>query len=607
MKIKRYLLIALILIFCLIFLGFTIVPSKSYKVIKIVEGDKFYIDLNENKIAEKEELFHLKGVNAFPLHYSAKTKFYAKKFGITTTDVLELGYFGKKFSEKLLLEKQIRFIGKPEEYNPEYNYRFAEISLNGIDYSIILLQSGFGFSYWKDSGIYYKQYENIEKIKENAKRADEFQIKVLDNKNKIYHNLDCKDAFYIKDISFIEEYNIEKNLFEKCEKCKEKNNNKDYFEKENIESAKADKISKNFELFLINPNKYKRPSNRCRTNVCQNLLFNIRNAKESIDFAIYGIEKQDEIINELKKAKEKGIKIRGVTDSTPQGKFIYSNTEDLEKLFDLKSDNKHHFMHNKFFIFDNKKVLTGSINLSSTGTGGYNSNSAIIIENKELAKAYTKEFEEMYNGLFQNKKLNDNSITNIQINKDINIDVYFSPKGKTYEKVFLPLIKNAKKKIYIDIFYLTHKGITQNLIEAHKRGVEIKIIIDSTASTNQKVKLNELRQAGINVKVENWGGKAHEKTISIDDYYLILGSANFSNSGMNHNDENLIVIRNSEIAKFYNEFFITLYNSIDDIYLTKIPKAESYMSKNSCFDGIDNDFDGYIDLKDKDCEWSKAY
>ena len=40
----------------------------------------------------------------------------------------------------------------------------------------------------------------------------------------------------------------------------------------------------------------------------------------------------------------------------------------------------------------------------------------------------------------------------------------------------------------------------------------------------------------------------------VDDKYTIIGSMNFSNSGENKNDENLIVINDAEIAKFLNLF-----------------------------------------------------
>jgi hypothetical protein len=44
-----------------------------------------------------------------------------------------------------------------------------------------------------------------------------------------------------------------------------------------------------------------------------------------------------------------------------------------------------------------------------------------------------------------------------------------------------------------------------------------------------------------------------------------------------------------------------LFNSIDKKFLFTIPRAEGKESINSCYDGIDNNFDGNIDSKDKGC------
>ena len=87
----------------------------------------------------------------------------------------------------------------------------------------------------------------------------------------------------------------------------------------------------------------------------------------------------------------------------------------------------------------------------------------------------------------------------------------------------------------------------------------------------------------------------------VDDEYTIIGSMNFSNSGENKNDENIIVIKDSEIAKFYKEFFLYQWSQIDDKWLKSNVRAEGKDSIGSCYDGIDNNYDGFIDLEDQAC------
>ena len=88
----------------------------------------------------------------------------------------------------------------------------------------------------------------------------------------------------------------------------------------------------------------------------------------------------------------------------------------------------------------------------------------------------------------------------------------------------------------------------------------------------------------------------------IDDEYLIAGSMNFSKSGENYNDENIVIIKDKEIARIYKRHFMHLWNSVPDKWLYKSPSAESFSSINSCYDGIDNDFDGKIDAEDDGCK-----
>ncbi len=49
----------------------------------------------------------------------------------------------------------------------------------------------------------------------------------------------------------------------------------------------------------------------------------------------------------------------------------------------------------------------------------------------------------------------------------------------------------------------------------------------------------------------------HSKSMIVDDEYVLIGSMNFSYSGENRNDENLIVIKDIQMAKFYKNFSCT--------------------------------------------------
>lgn len=347
-----------------------------------------------------------------------------------------------------------------------------------------------------------------------------------------------------------------------------------------------------------------KPQRDCKDLICKEVLNNINNAKKSIDMAIYGYSGVPEIEKALQNAIARGVKIRLVYDSDSKGVNIYENTERLKTILknnisDKNSSESGNLMHNKFYIFDNEILMTGSANLSYTDMSGFNSNSVIVIKDSELARIYKKEFEQMFSGRFHNDKV---TLRPYDINtNNLKLDVYFSPQDRAVSSAVVPLIKKSTKYIYIPTFVLTHNGVTQELINAKRRGVDVKIIIDALNASGKHSKHQILRDNGIEVKTENYAGKMHSKSMMVDDKYTVIGSMNFSNSGDKRNDENLIVIENSEVTKFYKEFFLYQWNKIDNKWLKYNVRAESKDSIGSCSDGLDNNYDGLIDKADPAC------
>ena len=392
------------------------------------------------------------------------------------------------------------------------------------------------------------------------------------------------------------------------------------------------------------------PSSECNEDICYSLLELIDNSNSSIEFAIYGVRGQPEILDALKSAKDRGVEIRGVLDKDVNNKSYYRDTPKLEKIFkekirddfnyDLETkkilskkkyseDNKCQrpkdtngplqcfegkgyasknpfpfkgdIMHNKFFIIDDQYVWTGSANISDTGIGGYNANNVVVLDSKFFAKYYLEEFEQLYSGKFHRRKAVARHKDTSKKIDSANILLVFSPKGYAMEKIF-PIIKDAKQSIDIPIFFLTHNAVSKELVKAHNRGVTVRIIIDATGASNGYSKHQYLRDNGIKVKVENWGGKMHMKTAIIDQMHIIIGSMNWTKNGVTKNDENTLIIKNApakalQLSKFFNEMWL----SIPDKWLDEDTKAESQDSINSCTDKIDNDFDKLIDNKDIKC------
>lgn len=63
----------------------------------------------------------------------------------------------------------------------------------------------------------------------------------------------------------------------------------------------------------------------------------------------------------------------------------------------------------------------------------------------------------------------------------------------------------------------------------------------------------------------------------------------------------MLIIENPKLADFYRKFFLYIWQKIPEKYLKYTVRAESKYSIGSCYDGIDNNFDGKIDAADAGC------
>ena len=597
---KKALRIVFLIIFFIIFCLFEIYENSGTKVIEIYNATEIAVDFNGNGKADDGERICIPDIKTFTSNLSANQTDISKIAGISKTDAINIGYLSDELAKQILSGKNIKLEYK-ETQTPEC--RFADIYVDGQNYSDILLDSGLV--------IYQDKIHNQDLFKENLDYARKLNLVILNRKSGKYHKLDCKFGLNSSDYTILPVKDAEVQ-FAKCKYClvrpelKEKLKKQDKLKIEKTSYPEAFKTEK--ILFLVSDyTNHLEPKDDCSHIFCKTIVDLVDNTKETLDMAIYDWDNNPEIIRAINDAKSRGVKIRVIYDKRTGDNYYPETDKFVQTLENTKSDEIDNsktltsmLMHNKFIISDNKRLLTGSMNFSKTGLSGFNANNIILIDSPEIANYYTEEFEQMFSGKFHTlkEKSGAGNLFNIENTK---IAVYFSPQDKTVESALVPLIEKAEKYIYLPVFVITHKKMTEALINAKNRGVDVKIIIDATSTRAQNSTHTYLREAGIPLKTENYAGKVHNKSMIVDDKYVITGSMNFSNSGENKNDENCIIIQNSEIAKFYRAYFEYLWKKIPDIYLKYSVRPESKYSIGSCYDGIDNDYDGKVDFNDDGC------
>jgi len=581
--IKKISFISSIFLGMLFFFGYLKYQSCFYKVIKINSPTEIIIDLNNNGSIEKEETIKLSKIT-IPENFSE-----IKNYSELENFKEEFLYLATEFANNNLKNQTVTL----KKSNNEY-----EIFIKGQSYNKILADSGFIFENGTSSAP-EKTLELLEKIKKDNYR-------IYNQYSNKYHTLTCKYGKSSADKKILPLNQIPNNA-QPCRYCKASITNNEIFTNPNLTKPKYIFENKFLKIILSDNDNIIKPSNNCDNYFCKELISQINNTHSTIDLALYGIEKFYPINTALINAQNRGVKIRMIYDLDYKNENYYNGTLELANLIktsksDVNQNSKsNHTMHNKFIIFDNKTVMSGSANISKTDLSNYNLNNIIFINSEKIAQIYKEEFEQMYNGKFHNYKSIIQEKTNLKI-KDTEISIYFSPMDKQLTTQIIPLINKSKSTILMPVFLLTEKNLTQALINAHNRGVKIKVIIDAGNASSKHSKHELLRQAGIPVKTENFGGKLHSKTLIIDNKYTILGSMNFSYSGENKNDENTLIIDNPAIATFYSNYFNYLWQKIPNMWLKYNARAESKDSKYSCNDGIDNDFDGYIDKQDPLCQ-----
>lgn len=145
------------------------------------------------------------------------------------------------------------------------------------------------------------------------------------------------------------------------------------------------------------------------------------------------------------------------------------------------------------------------------------------------------------------------------------LNVCFTPQGKCADLI-INEINKAQVSIKLQAYSFTSYSIMQALLGAHKRGVEVKVILDKSNLKDPHSLLSSLKRASIPVFIDFLPGIAHNKVIILDNNSVLTGSFNFTNAAQNRNAENLVFIQDQTLADHY----VTNW-------LSRLEKAKKYL------------------------------
>jgi phosphatidylserine/phosphatidylglycerophosphate/cardiolipin synthase-like enzyme len=141
------------------------------------------------------------------------------------------------------------------------------------------------------------------------------------------------------------------------------------------------------------------------------------------------------------------------------------------------------------------------------------------------------------------------------------LQIYFTdptaPHAADYEagpdEVLVAALDQARLSIDVAAYSLNLWNIRDALINAHKRGLVVRMVMESDNMDNQEVQ--EIMDAGIPIIGDQHQGLMHNKFIVIDRMDVWTGSMNYTTSGVYKDNNNLIHMRSNMVAEDYtNEF-----------------------------------------------------
>lgn len=151
------------------------------------------------------------------------------------------------------------------------------------------------------------------------------------------------------------------------------------------------------------------------------------------------------------------------------------------------------------------------------------------------------------------------------------IEAEFSPEGKISDKI-INYINSSKSSIDIAMYNFTKRDIAWALVDAHNRGIKVRILLDGASSFGRSSKCIFFKKKNMDVKIYN-KSMMHNKFAIIDRSLLITGSYNWTARAERSNRENILFIKEApEIIKKYDDEFENMWNSSEE---AKIPEVQS--------------------------------
>lgn len=324
----------------------------------------------------------------------------------------------------------------------------------------------------------------------------------------------------------------------------------------------------NDDLYVVEYNLNEEIDEEIRVSFCQrdncyyHFIQTLGLAESSIKCALYELDYLNLTRFLLSKHLEDNVSLEFIVDDRYLGEnsIIFLEQNGIGVFSDEERKTRYNnYMHHKFCVIDDKILLVGSMNPTENGFN-YNDNNVLTIKSEKLSTNYLREFNQMLNGSFGYNKVNTLEYQNLFLNskyEEYIVSSYFCPQNEC-ESALIKELEKAEEEILFANFVLTLDGVEDLLLEKNSQGIEIKGVVESRMWNSKGSQVQNLSES-FSIKRDLNSKTMHHKFFVVDNMTVITGSMNPSSSGVNYNDENLLVIRNENLANKFREEFMRLY------------------------------------------------
>ena len=310
------------------------------------------------------------------------------------------------------------------------------------------------------------------------------------------------------------------------------------------------------------------------------MLQAIEAARERISFETYVYDKgriADQFTSALEQAARRGVAVNVILDALGTGSMEKSHLERLENAgahvisfnptgwYTLEELN--YRTHRKILVVDGTLAFTGGVGVADHWLGNAQDpqhwrDTHVRIKGP-IARILEAAFYENFVGggfavtpvLTEPEGMPDAD--------DQSMVVRSSPSdgASDLKRLYLLAIAMARRSIDISSpYFVTDESTMWALDDARKRGVTIRVLVESDVTDHKSVKYasreayEDLLERGIQI-YEYTPTMMHTKTMVVDGVLSIFGSANFDNRSLELNDEvNVAVMSRRLAARFVEDF-----------------------------------------------------